>query len=375
MGPEAIKDLLEKYNAGNCTAAERAFVESWYIQNTAFNNAPPSQQIKEDQYESLNLLTGHIYQKPASRFWPNFSVAASILVLFSVGAYLLTAKRMQQPLHLAHNKTEKHDVIPGGNKAVITLANGSTVLLNGAKNGVLASQGNMVISKTADGKVVYHAAGQNPQVTGLSYNTATTPRGGQYQFTLADGTKVWLNSASSIKYPVAFNGTERKVELTGEAYFEVAHNAKLPFRVVSGNQTVEVLGTHFNINAYADEDMVKTTLAQGSVKVITASGSRIIKPGEQAQQQNGSLNIAQVDVDEALAWKNGFFYFKDNNITEVMRQLSRWYDVSVKTEGALPERRFSGEISRNVNLAQLLDILSFKRIHFSIEGKLLTVKD
>jgi len=208
----------------------------------------------------------------------------------------------------------------------------------------------------------------------LVYNTATTPRGGQYQFILSDGTKVWLNSASSIKYPVQFIGNERKVELTGEAYFEVVHNAKMPFRVVSNGQTVEDLGTHFNINAYNDENVIKTTLLEGSVKVSSAAGNNTIKPGQQAVLNNGNISVINdADLDAAVAWKNGFFYFDDNNIQEVMRQLARWYDVDIKCEGELPSRQFSGEISRNVKASQILDILSFKKIHYKIDGKSIVI--
>jgi ferric-dicitrate binding protein FerR (iron transport regulator) len=170
-----------------------------------------------------------------------------------------------------------------------------------------------------------------------------------------------------------FNGNERKVELTGEAYFEVAHNAKKPFKVISNGQTVEVLGTHFNVNAYNDEHGIKTTLLEGSVKVAAEGVSSIIKPGEQAKFEQGFINVIPVDVDQVVAWKNGFFFFEDSDIQEVMRQISRWYNVDVQYEGQLPRRLFSGEISRNVNLSQILDILSFKKIHYKIDGKTIIV--
>ena len=161
--------------------------------------------------------------------------------------------------------------------------------------------------------------------------------------------------------------------MTGEAYFEVAHNAKKPFRVVSNGQTIEVLGTHFNVNAYADELSVKTTLLEGRVKISSAASSEVIVPGEQSSMRDGHIKVQNVDVNAAVAWKNGLFNFEDNNIEEVMRQLARWYDVDVKYEGKIPSRKFSGEISRNVNASQILDILAFKKIHFKIEGNLITV--
>jgi ferric-dicitrate binding protein FerR (iron transport regulator) len=279
---------------------------------------------------------------------------------------------------LFHHQPKKqiarvHDIAPGGNKAILTLADGSMIDLRAAKNGKLAKQGDMVINKNADGQIVYANSENNASSQNTGFNIATTPRGGQFQLVLADGTKVWLNAASSIKYPVVFNGNERKVELTGEAYFEVAHDKEKPFRVISNGQEVEVLGTHFNINAYHDEKSAKTTLLEGSVRISSEGKNKMLKPGEQAHFENGDILIADVDVNEVVAWKNGFFQFKDDNIRDIMRQLGRWYDVDIKYEGNLPDREFSGTLSRNANLSQMLDILSFKKIHFRIEGKTIIV--
>ncbi|HEY2582243.1 MAG TPA: FecR domain-containing protein [Mucilaginibacter sp.] len=372
MQPKDIEDLLERYNSGTATPEEIALVESWYLkyENSASNM--PYQLLEEDQKESLSKLVNQFKNENKKSLWPVLSIAASLLIFFTTGIYFLLLHK-PQPQQSAIVKPLKNDIAPGGNKAIITLSNGSTIALTGAKNGVLASQGNMLISKTADGQIRYAHSDGSSWSKNIVFNTAATPRGGQYQFILSDGTRVWLNSASSIKYPVEFTGNERKVELTGEAYFEVAHNAKKPFRVISNGQTVEVLGTHFNINAYSDENATKTTLLEGSVKVSSAMVSNVIKPGEQAQLINGNINVANVDVDEVVAWKNGFFHFEDNNIQEVMRQLARWYDVDIKYEGLLPTRRFSGEISRNVNASQILDILSFKKIHYKIDGKFIIV--
>jgi transmembrane sensor len=372
MQPKELEQLLEKYNKGEATPAEKALIESWYL--TYRNDGPNAshQQLEEDQQESLNKLLFQINSTSKRSYTRAFAIAASVLVFITAGV-LMFMHHQPAKQQFAASKPVKNDIAPGGNKAILTLANGSTVVLTDAKNGKLASQGGVVVSKTADGQVKY--AGSTTSSTTLVYNTATTPKGGQYQFILSDGTKVWLNSASSIKYPVNFIGNERKVELTGEAYFEVAHNAAKPFRVVSSGQTVEVLGTHFNINAYADENGVKTTLLQGSVKVSSAyGGSSIIKPGEQAQFNNGKINVvSDVDLDAAVAWKNGLFNFEDSNIQEVMRQFARWYDVDVKYEGELPSRHFSGEIPRNLNATQMLDILSFKKIHYKLQGKTIIV--
>jgi transmembrane sensor len=374
MQSKEIEQLLEKYNNGEATPAEQALIESWYL--TYRNDAPGAshQQLEEDQKDSLNKILFQINSHQKRSYTRTFAIAAALLVFLSAGVLILMHLQPKKQQVVAAVSPVKNDIAPGGNKAILTLANGNKLVLTGAKNGKLASQGGILISKTADGQVKYANANQSAASNTLVYNTATTPKGGWYQFILSDGTKVWLNSASSIKYPVNFIGNERRVELTGEAYFEVAHNAAKPFRVVSNGQTVEVLGTHFNINAYADENQVKTTLLQGSVKVSSANGSSVIKPGEQAQLDNGKIKvISDVDVDAAVAWKNGLFNFEDNKIQEVMRQFARWYDVDVKYEGELPSRHFSGEISRNMNASQMLDILSFKKIHYKIQGKTITV--
>ena len=207
----------------------------------------------------------------------------------------------------------------------------------------------------------------------IRYNTITTLRGGQYQVILPDGTKVWLNAASSLKYPTEFRGKERNVELTGEAYFEVAKNATMPFHVQSAGQTVRVLGTHFNINAYEDEGVIKTTLLEGSIQITYQQAKVLIKPGEQARVVAGSPDKIIVDenadTDGAVAWKDGYFQFNHADIRTVMRQISRWYDVTVKYEGSVSSKDFGGAIERNLKLSQVLHILEKSQVHFVINGK------
>ncbi|SEM83526.1 FecR protein [Mucilaginibacter gossypiicola] len=372
MQPQDIEDLIERYNSGMTTPAENALVESWYLKYKHSDPYLSQEQLEEDQKESLDKLLNEI-QGGAKRIQlSRWAIAASILFFMAVGGYFFSINN-NSSRQIAAVKPQKYDVAPGGNKAILTLGDGSTIVLNSAKIGKLARQDNIIIKKAADGQISYNDVSGSHTSKSEVYNTAATPQGGQYQFILADGTKVWLNASSTIKYPVVFNAKERRVELTGEAYFEVAHNAKKPFKVISNGQTVEVLGTHFNINAYNDEQAVKTTLLEGSVKVSAGKVSNIIKPGQQARFDHGSIDVMNVDPDEVVAWKNGFFFFEDNNIQEVMRQLSRWYGVEIKYEGQLPSRRFSGEISRNVNLSQILDILSFKQIHYKIDGKTIIV--
>lgn len=371
MVPPNAKDLLEKHKKGKLTEAERALVETWYLQYNDTANVD-FEQLHKDQSESFDKLLTQLSPAPARKLWPRFAVAASILLALAALCFFRFGNPMAQ--HVVYIKKNMHEISPGGNKAVLILANGQKIVLSQTQNGKIASQGNIMINKTSSGQIVYSSLKGDTSLQSNLYNIATTPRGGQFNFILADGTKVWLNAASSIKFPVAFNGNERRVELIGEAYFEVAHNAAKPFRVVAGEQVVEVLGTHFNINAYADEAVIKTTLLEGSVKVLSASRTDVLKPGQQSQLKDGSIHLTDANLDEAVAWKNGLFYFKDADLETVMRQMARWYDADITYVGNVPNRHFSGEISRNTDASQLLDILSFKKIHFTIEGKKIIIK-
>ena len=244
------------------------------------------------------------------------------------------------------------------------------MILNNLKNGNLASQTGLKLIKQ-DSTLTYKADDDSK----VSYNTITIPNGGQYQLILADGTKVWLNAASSLKFPTAFPGKQRTVELTGEAYFEVAKNKNQPFNVKTPTQTVQVLGTHFNINAYSNEPFVKTTLLEGSVNVSSAGGSLLLKPGQQALLNNSGLATLKddVDTDEAIAWRNGLFQFNDVDIKTIMRQVARWYDVDVEFKGQVPAYTFHGKISRNLNASTVLKIFELSGINFTIEGRKIIV--
>ncbi|MBC9932357.1 FecR family protein [Chitinophaga qingshengii] len=258
------------------------------------------------------------------------------------------------------------DVAPGGNKAILTLSDGSQITLDSASNGILAQQGNSKVSKLANGQVVYDASGASQGK--ILYNTMSTPLGGQYKLTLPDGSHVWLNAGSSITYPTAFTGNERKVTVTGEAYFEVARNAAMPFRVIANQTAVDVLGTHFNINAYTDEATINTTLVEGAVKVSAHNRQLVLKPGQQAQVGQREVQIAdQVDLASITAWKEGYFSFNNADLPTVMRELARWYNLEVTYEGKIPERVFNGEIGRSLTLSQVLKGLSRTRIKYRIE--------
>jgi ferric-dicitrate binding protein FerR (iron transport regulator) len=273
----------------------------------------------------------------------------------------------------------KNDVGPGTDKAILTLANGKKIILTDATNGTLARQGNVIVSKEKNGVLKYVLSAQaksNDANVEPGFNTFTTPRGAEYHVILPDGTMVWLNAASSIKFPTTFAGNERRVELTGEAYFEVAKDKHKPFKVKFNDQEVEVLGTHFDIMAYADEAEAKTTLLEGSVKISRNNIQQILKPGQQAVGATAAkgLLIQQVNTQEVMAWKNGFFMFRNSGIASIMRQAARWYDVDVVYEDDMAGKEYGGRVSRYKNISELLHNMELTgTIHFKIDGRRVTV--
>jgi len=289
------------------------------------------------------------------------AVAASVIGVLLLTAFLFVVKVGTKGMVKAEvsNQRFKNDVSPGGDKATLTLADGSTIVLDEAQNGTLAQQGNAKVIKL-DGKISYDPTNKNSKE--IVYNTISTPSGGQYQLELADGSKVWLNATSSIHFPTAFIGRERKIEITGEAYFEIAKNRDMPFIVAINGAEVQVLGTHFNINAYGDEDDVKTTLLEGSVKFVNGATTNILVK-----------IVNEVNVDEVVAWKNGLFAFENAAIETVMRQLARWYDVEVEYRGKTDDL-FIAEMRRNIKLSDALKALELTgKVRFEINGKKIIV--
>lgn len=300
--------------------------------------------------------------------WPRLAAAAALIILSAV-AFLFFNPNFTKKTDYKKTVNLKHDLLPGKNQALLTLANGEQVVLDELAAGKLVIEGNTEIAKTKNGQLHYRSL-NNDNAQAVLYNTLSIPRGGRYKIVLPDGTQVWLNAASSLKYPTAFIGKERIVQLEGEAYFEVAKNAEQPFKVEVKDVRVTVLGTHFNINAYTDEACIKTTLLEGSVKINKGQAQKLLYPGEQAVLgKSSSIEVIKVNADEVLAWKNGYFNFHRSNLQEVMRQLSRWYDVDIKYEGKVPDREFGGEISRNSKASEVLKILELSDVHFRIEGK------
>jgi len=339
----------------------------------------------EDQYGSKNELElsikKAIFEKAGiekrivrMQWFKRIAAAAVILMVSTAGLFILINRAATSRLAVIQPSkkiTLKNDVAPGQTGAILTLATGQQILLDSAGNGSLARQGNVSVIKK-NGELVYSNDGKNADVV---YNTMTTLKGRQFNLVLSDGSKVWLNAASSITFPAAFIGKERKVTITGEAYFEVAHNAAIPFIVEKGNTSVLVLGTHFNVNAYDDETTLNVTLLEGSVNVRNGINNSRIKPGQQAQiKEDGKINLlSDVDVDNVVAWKNGRISFQGANIETVMRQMSRWYDVEIVYNKRLDDL-FYAEIPRTTMLSDVLKALELSRnVHFKVEGRKIIV--
>ncbi|GAA3919335.1 DUF4974 domain-containing protein [Chitinophaga oryziterrae] len=366
---QELSDLIKADQTGNISRQiETILLEGMPADNTAYNTA------YWDKVADKILAADHATAAKPVTLYKWMAVAAAIaLLIISAGAYLLLQPH-KQPLPIA---AVQPAITPGGNRAVLVLADGTQIPLDSAVNGTLAQQGNTQIIKPGSGHLTYTHNGATPNAE-VQYNTLRTPRGGQFQLQLQDGTKVWLNAASSLKYPTAFTGKERNVELTGEAYFEVAHSSALPFRVNinTGPMKVDVLGTRFNIMAYEEEELVKTTLLEGAVKVTGNGSAKRLQPGQGASlnRHNGTMEVLDhVNTEEAVAWKNGSFQFEGNDIQSVMRQIARWYDVDVVYKAPVPAH-FRGIIPRNAEVSQLLHTLELTgEVHFEIRGKQIIV--
>lgn len=384
--PDSIKNtgrLIAGKLLGSLSPAEQAALDAWIREDPAnlqlYNRLQDAAKLSEDlriyaeaeklKPEGLLLLEPFmadetpVRRMPASRRWWS---AAAILILLGTGTYFwITNKKDTSSTTVAY----KTDIAPGKEGAVLTLADGSQVVLDSLGNGIVAMQGGTA-ARIANGSLIYEGKGDQT----VYYNTISTPKGRQFHLTLPDGTGVWLNAASSLRYPTVFTGDTRKVEVTGEAYFEVVKNKEMPFHVqVNNKAAVEVLGTHFDINAYANEQSINTTLIEGSVRVSASSGAVTLQPGQQAQVSGTISVVDDPDIDKIMAWKNGFFNFSGASLGEVMRQLERWYDIEVVYEKDIPQKTFYGKISRDISLRSLLIVLEKTGVRFRIEGRKLIV--
>jgi len=379
MGNERAEELIRRYLEGTAPAEEEALLESWYI--AAAQDQPVMCAVPDFariQDEILQPLRAEQLAQPKVkcpiRFWPRAAAAAAVLLIASVGSVLITHKK-SPPLVVQHQPL-KDDISPAGTRATLTLLDGQTIPVDSAGNRVLTRQDNATISSLG-GQLIYSAnQPDRPVPSGsLAYNTLTTKPGEHYSLVLPDGTKVWLNAASSITYPVVFDGNERKVKVTGEVYFEIVHNARQPFRIAVKDQIVEDIGTHLNINAYDDEPVINTTLLEGSIRVTKCSASVVLTQGQEAtiRPKDRSFQLRQVDADQAIAWKKGYFYFDRVDIRTMMRQLARWYNVKVVYKGDIPKRTFKGKLYRNIHASEALQILSYFGAQFQIDDKTIMV--
>lgn len=391
LSKERILYLLNTYSSDRANEAEEQELFAWV--NESSNHELLQQHIQKliDRYtpeeaahsvdwEHLceQILDKSIIQKKRAAIykisWFRWASAAAIVLLFGAGAYVylndpFPKKNMAS---LPGKKQLVNDVpAPVSSKAVLTLADGTKIELDSTSNGTLAQQGNVQIVKQGDGQITYTGMGSEDL-----YNTLNVPRGSKVvTIKLSDGTQVWLNSESSLRYPASFKGTERKVEITGEAYFEVAHNTSIPFIVRKDAMEIKVFGTRFNMNTYEDEDINKITLLEGSVSVSINGHQNLLRPGQQAQVKDDIKLINGVDVEGVMAWKNGQFQFGEKaDLNAIMRKIARWYDVEVEYEGETIKQRFGGEMPMNSNLSQVLEILRTSGVNFTIEGKKVIVK-
>lgn len=380
--------LVTKYNQGTATEEEKSFLNAYDQLFEELEN--PLNQLKaEDKNRLKQSMLNEIKLKMTTENEPvkqkyswNWKWLAAAVLVMACTAAIFFSKTNKQTQTALLNKQNIQDTLitPGSNQAVLTLANGQKITLNDKANGLLSEESGVLITKDDDGLLKYEIAANAE----AAIHTMSTPRGGQYQLVLADGTKVWLNADSKITFPSRFDGNERKVEVIGEAYFEVAKNKDKPFKVVSKNQVIEVLGTHFNINNYEDEDAAKTTLLEGSVKIssinnglINNASSKTLKPGEQAtiNQGESKIQISETDLETAIAWKNGYFRFNKIDMQTMMRQVARWYDVNVEYKGAISKDLFVGNLRRSDNIEEVLHILKMSKINASIKGKTIIISN
>lgn len=379
---DRLQILFNKYLHNQITQEE--YHELWQLMEEEKLSSQLSQQLEHlwKQDPAYNLIPEEWEQKmdaikkaqsplPKQGFrWRTYAVAASVIL--ALAAYWFINLQLSPKENKVLVTKSLSEVLPGHNGAVLTLSNGQKLVLDSAGNGELATDANVAIIKK-DGELVYSGRSEE-----MVYNTVSTDKGRQWRLTLPDGTRVWLNAASSISYPLSFQEKERVVTMTGEAYFEVVHNAKQPFKVKVGDRLIEDIGTSFNVNAYTDEKTLTATLLEGAVSISTPETPRSIVMegiGKQAQvNSSGKIAVStDADTDEVMAWKNGMFSFNQSDIQGIMRQISRWYDLDVMYTGTQSKETFSGMVSRSSNLSQVLKIMEQASIRFRLEGKTLIV--
>ena len=372
--------LVKLWLSGNGNKQQRCIVEHYFDlfseQDDILKNFSTleTRNLHDRMKSIIDEEISQDERQPFQLYLKYWSVAAVVLLVSAIALYSYWTN---SKFNIENHKAiiAKSDIEPGSNKAILTLENGTQIQLTAIKKSKVATQSGLNLEQTNQGSLVYSKS--KASAINLSYNTVSTPNGGQYMVILSDGTKVWLNAGSTLRYPVVFGSNIRKVELTGEAYFEVAKNVTKPFQVVSKFQSIEVLGTHFNVNDYDNDHLVSTILLEGSIEMKGVAGkiSRIIKPGQQANLSkdytNQFITVKQIDVEEAIAWKNGYFFFNDEPLESILRKISRWYDVEiVYSEDFNTKLTFSGTLSKYDKVSKVLRKLELSdAVHFTIEGR------
>nr|WP_068891177.1 FecR family protein [Pedobacter panaciterrae] len=392
-----INALFDRYKAGIATPEDLAFLESWYDEhNKDFSLVLSDTELGERLAEVRSKLPiGKFTDLPTAKtgvkLWHGLIAAASLLIAMITIFYFIGNSKSE--IEILREAAVNAGIAPGGNKAILTLASGKKIVLTDATNGNIVNESGITITKTEDGKIIFKVNNSESNSEKTEWNTIETPKGGQYQIALADGSNVWLNAESKLKFPSVFSSRMRKVEVSGEAYFEITKkfitpNAeRLPFVVISDLQEIEVLGTRFNVNNYKDEEAVKTTLLEGSVMIhYPKSNSNhpgsadlkglILKPGQQSNMtKSGNIKVDSVNAQQAVDWQKGYFEFHDENVYEIMRKVARWYDIKVIYEPGLPMNGMGGTLSRFQDVSKVLDVMqSTGLVKFKIEGKKIYVR-
>lgn len=376
MTKEQLGILIRKYLSGTATADETEKVEQWYqdyghnLEVYVGNEEEASEQELHDKI--LNRLRTTLHGAPkaiVTPMWKKLAAAASIAMVLAAGGWYFIQNRSTDKTQVARQT----EVSPGFEQAILTTSDGRKIELGSNSQQPINEKNGVVISN--DGHQLTYASSSTGNT--VFFNTLEVPRKGVYSLELADGTKVWLNSLSSLTYPTSFPGRERRVSIKGEAYFEIAKNPRQPFIVdVEGGQAIEVLGTRFNVNAYTNEQQISTTLLEGAVRVKAGDQLQKLSPGQEAQfsLSNKTLHVrSNADANDVISWKNGFFVCNGKDLQAILRQVMRWYDIDVAYQGEIRPESFVGTISRNMNLSELLEVLEITGVHFSLQGKTLTV--
>ncbi|MGZ3874436.1 MAG: FecR family protein [Mucilaginibacter sp.] len=374
MESQRINHLLQKYLDGSITNAEKEELLALYRHIGSKDAEYPDDKETVSERMLARLNDEIISNNSKPNYFKPWKLVAAALILITAALYLIN-RPVNRPPAVASNLTRHSLIVPGTSVATLILGNGKKILLNGSGTGTLAVQGNTVITRSAAGQISYKVMpdSKNNEIT---FNTITTPMGGQFRITLPDGSDVWLNAASSLRYPSRFEGSERHVELHGEAYFEIFKNKHAPFTVTAENTHIKVLGTHFNVMAYNNEPAVNTTLLEGSVSLSSNNSHVFLVPGQQATAGRKTANIIlrQVNVDDAIAWKNGYFSFRKENLPTAMNKIARWYNVDVDYIGNVNDRILGGTVSRAESIEELLNYLELTGIaKFKIEGRRIKV--